>query len=356
MAVGAGHIALAVNALGMKTGGGANTERLFKYGAVTKIMRDMGKHSGAVKEKKGAQPIENTLNALVITDIIAYEEPTNAGIPTVGVEVHVGVPESDQFRKMMTFSGATPLGTSAGVGEAIHLIDSVINPSPIVEKFKELFIQQPDRTYRFAKNVTEIQVNGIDDEGLKELWQRTQRYNGKGCQNAVDNVLQRIAPLFKGKRLAELGTIVDIDRALLKLELETSRQIMGDIPDDHDQQIVLMQRKGVLGMNAILSISLAISRLLAHVQGKGLWRLMRDTMKNAMAEMFIDRIDTVTLPDSIRINKQDIKDRDNTREVIVAAMSLEEMVEQLRSVATYISEKKKPLHQAIRNYISVYRI
>jgi enolase len=348
------QIALSVNALGMKTGGGANTERLYKYGTVTKIMHDMEKLSGAALQEKDTGSVAQTLDELVITDIIAYEEPTNAGIPTVGVEVHVGVPGSRQFRKILTFTGATPLGTSAGVGEAIHLIDSVIYPSPEVERHHALFIEQSDHTYRFAKHATDTQIESSDDNELKDLWQRAQRYNGKGCQHAVENVTEHIAPLFKGKSLAELGTLVTIDRALLDLELKTHERVMGNIPDDAEQQIVVKQRKGSLGMNAILSMSLAMGRLLAHVRGNGLWRLMREIMEHAMAEMFIDHAGYVALPDAIAQGVAEKKDRTKMRESIVAMMSFEMMVEQLRAIAMHLSEEKKTLYQVLRAYIPVY--
>ena len=53
----------------------------------------------------------------------AYEEPTNAGIPTVGVTLEIAIPTTGILLK---FKGSTPLGTSAGTGEAIHLVDNVV--------------------------------------------------------------------------------------------------------------------------------------------------------------------------------------------------------------------------------------
>ena len=40
------QIALAVNALGLKAGGGANTERLVKYQAVTELMLKVAESGG----------------------------------------------------------------------------------------------------------------------------------------------------------------------------------------------------------------------------------------------------------------------------------------------------------------------
>jgi enolase len=66
------QIALAVNSLGLKCGGGANTERLVKYGAVNEFMqRGVSEHGGS-----GIRPEQNP----VVETITAFEEPTNAGV------------------------------------------------------------------------------------------------------------------------------------------------------------------------------------------------------------------------------------------------------------------------------------
>jgi len=48
-----------------------------------------------------------------------------------------------------------------------------------------------------------------------------------------------------------------------------------------------MQREGVLGMNAILSMSLALGRVIAASDGRELWQLIRDMAAEAMAK-FVD--------------------------------------------------------------------
>jgi enolase len=90
-------IAFAVGALGLKCGGGANTERLVKYGRIVELIEAAKKN---IKISRTLDP-----NSVVI-DISAHEEPTNAGIPTVGVAV--------MLDNGMKFTAATPLGTSAG--------------------------------------------------------------------------------------------------------------------------------------------------------------------------------------------------------------------------------------------------
>jgi enolase len=45
-----------------------------------------------------------------------------------------------------------------------------------------------------------------------------------------------------------------------------------------------MQRKGILGMNAILSMSLALGRAVAAADGRELWQLLRDIASDTMAK------------------------------------------------------------------------
>jgi enolase/phosphohistidine swiveling domain-containing protein len=264
------QIALAVNSLGLKAGGGANTERLVKYQAVTELMLKAAESGGGNALRSGQRA--------EIRKLRAYEEPTNAGIPTVGVTLELSIPTAGVQLK---FKGATPLGTSAGTGEAIHLVDAVIERAEhreLISRFPALFREVEPGVFAFAKGVDEAKVVATQDEGLVALYERTQRYRGKGCLNAVDNVVQIIAPHFEGLDVSDLG-LRDIDRALLGLELATARR-RGKLeatsdPADH---IVVMQRKQNLGMNAMLSVSLALARAIAHVQGKELYELLREEM------------------------------------------------------------------------------
>ncbi len=64
----------------------------------------------------------------------AREEPTNAGIPTVGVDVQLALPgAAPESRVRLLFHGATPLGTSSGTGEAVHLVDAVFERAEYLE-------------------------------------------------------------------------------------------------------------------------------------------------------------------------------------------------------------------------------
>ncbi|HET7183692.1 MAG TPA: hypothetical protein VFI82_03345 [Terriglobales bacterium] len=260
-------IAFAVGALGLKCGGGANTERLVKYGRIVELME---------LAKKGVKVTRKLDPDLRIADIAAHEEPTNAGIPTVGVTV--------MLDNGMKFTAATPLGTSAGTDEAIHLVDSIIEANPLTRKFPQYFVyNEREKTYKFAAGVKAETLTKESAE-LAELWVRAKRYGGKGCLNAVANVMEVVAPRFLGQKISSLGSLVDLDRELLLMEMDLAvkrGKIRADAPPE--EQIAIMQRKANLGMNAVLSLSLALGRLVAARDGKELPEVLRDL------EMTIDR-------------------------------------------------------------------
>src|SRR5512140_230030 len=162
-------IAFAIGALGLKCGGGANTERLVKYGRVVELIE---------MAQKGSKVTRKLDPDLRIADIFAHEEPTNAGIPTVGVTV--------MLDNGMKFTAATPLGTSAGTDEAIHLVDSIIEANPLTRKYPQYFKANKDKTFKFLPDLKASELTKVDPE-LAELWARAKRYGGKGCLNAVAN-------------------------------------------------------------------------------------------------------------------------------------------------------------------------
>jgi len=265
------EIACASNALGLKAGGGANTERLVKYGAIIQLMREL--------EKESMDEVNydfSNLDSLYIKKVNSWEEATNAGIPTVAVKITLGMEPGIEVGE---YTGSTPLGTSAGSGEAIHLVDSIITKDEeIVEKYPHLFILMEDETYRFRKDITLDDIEKIGDRSLLERFQRAQRYSGKGVLNAVENAYNLLEN-FTGKSLAELGDIIEIDRFLLKKEIEKAIE-KSYLPADasKDEKIEIAQRKGMHGMNAILSCSLALARLLQVKENKKLYRILRDKM------------------------------------------------------------------------------
>jgi len=331
------QIALAVNAVGLKAGGGANTERLVKYGSVMKTMKDAVRRHAATCEPSTLQSatdgsVRDFVDRLSITGIVAYEEATNAGIPSVGVEVSVGIAGDCTFERLLKFSGATPLGTSAGTGEAIHLVDSIIPPGPLVERHPECFELQPDGSYRFAKGADKGLSRKKDPE-FAAAWERAKRYGGKGCLTAVDNIDKIIAPAFLGRRVGELGSVVDIDRTLLSLELRLARErgLIGQRATV-EEEIAVMQRKGQLGMNAVLSMSLALSRLRAAVDGKHLWQVLREEMKKTMSQV----LESYDVPASEK-------------------EPLSELTGKLRALAPRLAEKNTKLTGLFRNAMPVYQ-
>ncbi|HEX9111040.1 MAG TPA: hypothetical protein VF845_06140 [Terriglobales bacterium] len=253
-------ISFGVGALGLKCGGGANTERLVKYGRIVELME---------MAKKGTKITRRLDPDLVIADISAHEEPTNAGIPTVGVVI--------MLDNGMKFSAATPLGVSAGTDEAIHLVDSIIEANPLTRKFPNYFVfKEKEKTYRFAAN---LKADAITQENreLADLWMRAKRYGGKGCLNAVANVTEVVAPRFLGQKISSLGSLADIDRELLLLELDLAVKRGKIAPNaSAEEKIQIMQRKANLGMNAVLSLSLALGRLVAARDGLELPDVLRE--------------------------------------------------------------------------------
>jgi enolase len=184
----------------------------------------------------------------------------------------------------MKFTAATPLGTSAGTDEAIHLVDSIIEANPLTRKYPSYFVyNEKEKTYRFAPDLKADAIARENSE-LADLWMRSKRYGGKGCLNAVDNVTQVIAPQFMGAKISALGTLADIDRELLMLELDLAMKRGKIAPDaSAGEKIQVMQRKANLGMNAVLSMSLALGRLIAAREGVELPDVLRE------AESMVDR-------------------------------------------------------------------
>jgi enolase/phosphoenolpyruvate synthase/pyruvate phosphate dikinase len=317
------QIALAVNALGLKAGGGANTERLIKYHAVTELMQ-RGLEGNEKKDLK-------TDRSPYIRKIYAYEEPTNAGIPTVGASVDFALPESGVT---LRFRGATPLGTSAGTGEAIHLIDSVFERAEypeVIDRHPTLFVEIEPGVYIFEKSVKKPQVLELDDEELLALFERVQRYDGKGCLNAVENVSTVIAPAFTNK-VVEGITLKDIDQMLLSLELRVAER-RGKISDSTSpsERIQVMQRKQNLGMNAMLSVSLAMARGLAYLKGQDLFEMLREEM--------LVIIEKLTRMNSIKI----------------AGSQFNDYVNALQKVNQILADQNKELHEVLRDVTGIYR-
>ena len=93
-----------------------------------------------------------------IADITAREEATNAGIPTVGVTV--------RLENGVTFGGATPLGTSAGTDEAIHLIDSTVEKCAATDKHAATGTHGYNEAHADAVKLTGVKVGSEEHAQL----------------------------------------------------------------------------------------------------------------------------------------------------------------------------------------------
>ena len=319
------HIALATNALGLKAGGGANTERLVKYQAVTTQME-------RILEKDVREP--ELPEFAMVEHLRAREEPTNAGIPTVGVDVQLALPGAGpESRVRMSFHGATPLGTSSGTGEAVHLVDAVFERAEyleVVETHLKLLQEVEPGVFAFDPGVTREQVKSTGDEALLELFDRSERYYGKGCLNAVDHVHEFAAPLFENTNVADQG-LFEIDRALLNLELSTAKR-RGKLRDDADTEteIQVMQRKQNLGMNGILSVSLAMARGIAHVRGQELYEFLREEML-----VIIERLA-------------------GAHHIAIPGSRFDDYMAALREVNIQLEAQGLPLYEALRQVTGIY--
>jgi len=353
------EIATAMNALGMKAGGGANTERLQKYGRVMEIialakaqqreisadqrkqieadLKELVRTLTGRKDVKLAPKAAQTdiasllMKMLAIEAVSGTEEATNAGIPSAAATLFLG------RTGIIRFKGSTPLGTSAGVDEAIHYVDSIIAPSEITRKHPDLFDDAGDGTYTFKPGLDVKAITAKGNGELTELWNKAQRYEGKGCLAAVEHIETVLADAFTGKRLTELGSLLEVDRDLLALErreaIEAGRLSKSDPPE---KQIQAMQRKGVLGMNAILSVSLALGRAIAAREGKELWQLVREMASETMAKFIAagDGADLKTLKKK----------------------KFDELQDLFRQTAAEAIKQDKAIHALLRKQLPVYAV
>lgn len=355
------EIATAMNAFGLKAGGGANTERLQKYGRVLEILTiaEKGQRKITDKERKAIEKDLQDLVAaltgqkdvtlakgvadmdiaalmirmLAIEAITGNEEPTNAGIPTAAATLLLG--RSGTIR----FKGSTPLGTSAGVDEAIHYVDSIIKPCDLTKKHPDMFTDAGDGTFRFKKDANFETVKAKGDDALLERWRVARRYEGKGCMEAVRNLEQILSKAFVGKRLSDLGSLLNVDQTLLQIEWDQAvAQGMADGNADADKKIAVMQRKGVLGMNAILSLSVAMGRAVAASLGKEMWQLIREIATDAMAKFVAENSK----------GKKDVKS--------LVAMDFDELQSVFRETARQARADGKEITPLLRAQLPVYPV
>jgi hypothetical protein len=156
---------------------------------------------------------------------------------------------------------------------------------------------------------------------------------------AVRHIETVLAKAFTGKRLAQLGSLLDVDRELLRLESEQAAAA-GMITKEAavKDKIHVMQRKGVLGMNAILSLSLALGRAIAASQGKELWQLIREMAAETMAKFVAANAGNGQKKDLAALKTTDF----------------EQLKTLFRKTAQQAIEKNEKIYELLRKELPVY--
>jgi len=101
-----------------------------------------------------------------------------------------------------------------------------------------------------------------------------------------------------------------------------------------------MQRKGVLGMNAILSLSLALGRAIAASEGKELWQLIREMAAETMAKFVA----------------ANAKDEDKKELASLRVMDFEELKEEFVKTTKQAIKEKKIIYELLRQQLAVYPV
>jgi enolase len=101
-----------------------------------------------------------------------------------------------------------------------------------------------------------------------------------------------------------------------------------------------MQRKGVLGMNAILSMSLALGRAIAARDGKELWQLIREMAAETMA----------------RFVAANAKGGDKKDLATLKRMGFDELKTQFQKTAGAAIKEQKTIYELLREQLKVYPV
>jgi enolase len=201
-----------------------------------------------------------------------------------------------------------------------------------------MFNKAADGTFSFKKELKYDDVKAKGDDALVEKWRVARRYQGKGCMTAVENLEGVLSKVFVGKKLTDLGSLLNVDQTLLQVEWDQAVATgMADGNADADGKIAVMQRKGVLGMNAILSLSVAMGRAVAAAQGKEMWQLIREIAADAMAKFVVE-------------NGKDSKKVDE-----LLAMDFDALQKVFRDVAREVRQSKE-IAPLLRAQLPVYPV
>jgi hypothetical protein len=204
----------------------------------------------------------------------------------------------------------------------------------LTARHRELFeYEEKGEVYRFRSGVTVKEVKGRGDEELQRVWELAQRYEGKGVRRAGENVEKVLGRKFVGRKVGEMSGLLEIDRMLLGEELRVAVERGKDVGD----KVKVMQRKGSLGMNAVLAMSLALGRMKAAGEGKELYELIREQMMEGMARV---------VGEARGISWEEAKE----------VWTYDELVEEYRAAAGELIQKGEKLHKVIRRHLPVYDV
>ncbi len=192
------HIALAANALGLKAGGGANTERLVKYQAVATQME-------RIADADVNEPVAAGTRCGDPVCARAKSRPMRVSRPLVSMSSSTLPASGGNGSVRMMFHGATPLGTSAGTGEAVHLVDAVFEGAEyleVVDRHRGLLREVEPGVFaipapRCQRGVTRRSTAGVVP-ARRAL--RRQRLPVRGR-----SVHEYVAPLFEERKRCPLG-------------------------------------------------------------------------------------------------------------------------------------------------------
>jgi len=145
-------------------------------------------------------------------------------------------------------------------------------------------------------------------------------------------VLEIIAHAFEGRDAAAM-TPRDVDRRLLDLELRVAkRRGKMQAEANAEESILIAQRKQNIGMNAMLSVSLALARGIAHVRGKELYELLREELLTIIHRL---------------AREYDVE---------ISGSRFSDYVAALRTVNTLVEQEGTPLHIVLRRMTGIYAI
>jgi enolase len=250
-------LALGLGAVLDSFGGSRNVEVLDKISHKAEVMEVFRRSIPLGRPARNERDI-------TIVDMKAYSRLTNARLPTMSVIVTLS--DGDQFTVDVPVGRFATREEAGKLQEAAHLVDG-----------------------------------------------EEREYQGRGVKLAIESFDTVIAPMFLGKSIWDLPSLVDVDRMLLAMEKEhierqesqplppwahaTPEQLhigeaTGDIQDVEALEYrrrarEALTRKSALGMQPLAAASIAVMRLLARVQGKESVQLIREARQEPVDEDYL---------------------------------------------------------------------